>query len=108
MVDDRALSIGSANTNPRSFFLDTELNVTLDSPETVRSFRHRLWSHNLGVPETTVATWTAPDFFSKWDAVAKSNERLKSTPDRMTGEGILPEPVIEKGQWQLLIRDVVT
>jgi phosphatidylserine/phosphatidylglycerophosphate/cardiolipin synthase-like enzyme len=100
MVDDQALSIGSANTNPRSLYLYTELNVIIDSPETAKRFRHRLWSHNLGVSETMVATWTAPDFFSKWDAVAKSNERLKSTPDRMKGEGVLPEPVIRKGQWQ--------
>src|SRR5262249_25093443 len=71
LVDDRALSICSANANPRGFFLDTELNVMLDDAETVKRFRHRLWSHNLDKPESTVAAWTVPNFISEWDTVAK-------------------------------------
>jgi phosphatidylserine/phosphatidylglycerophosphate/cardiolipin synthase-like enzyme len=88
LVDDRVLSMGSANANPRGFFLDTELNVMLDDAEAVTRFRHRLWSHDLGVTEESVATWAVSDFIAKWDAVAKANEG--KTPDQMTGEGFIP------------------
>jgi phosphatidylserine/phosphatidylglycerophosphate/cardiolipin synthase-like enzyme len=98
MVDDRALSVGSANVNPRGFRLDTELNVMLDDAEGVRSFRYRLWSHNLGVPGSTVAAWAVRDFIARWDAVAKANERLTKTPNKMAGEGVIPfNPLKEAG-----------
>jgi phosphatidylserine/phosphatidylglycerophosphate/cardiolipin synthase-like enzyme/V8-like Glu-specific endopeptidase len=109
LVDDQALSMGSANANPRGFFLDTELNVMLDDADAVKSFRHRLWSHNLGVPPTDVADWEVKDFMAKWDAVAKANEALKKTPDEMTGEGVIPfDPLREKGQRSWFIHDVLT
>jgi len=88
LVDDQALSMGSANANQRGFFLDTELNVMLDDAETVKRFRHRLWSHDLGIPPTSVAAWAVPGYISQWDAVAKAN--LKKNPDRMVGEGVVP------------------
>ena len=105
VVDDHALSIGSANANPRGFFLDTELNVMLDDAESVKSFRHHLWSHDLGVPPESVKAWAVPDFITEWDAVAKANELLKSTPGRMTGERIIPfDPTTVKGsRGQILI-----
>lgn len=88
LVDDQALSMGSANANQRGFFLDTELNVMLDDAEAVKRFRHRLWSHDLGIPPTTVAAWAVPGYIAQWDAVAKAN--LKKKPDRMVGEGVVP------------------
>jgi len=109
MVDDHALTIGSANANPRGFFMDTELNVMLDDAETVTSFRHRLWSHNLGVPQATVAGWRVSDFMARWDSIARKNSGLKRTPDAVTGEGVIPfDPLIEKGIRQLGIHDVLT
>ena len=48
LADDQFLTIGSANANPRGFFLDTELNVMLDDTVVVTSFRQRLWAHDLG------------------------------------------------------------
>ena len=73
--------------------------MVLDDAETVRSFRHRLWSHDLGVPQNTVATWAVPDFMAQWDAVAKANQSLTKTPDEMTGEGVIPfDPLREGGK----------
>jgi len=109
MVDDHALTIGSANANPRGFFLDTELNVILDDADTVTSFRHRLWSHNLGVPQNNVAGWAVPEFMLRWDTVASANLGLKGTPDEVMGEGVIPfDPLLEKGQQQPHIADVLT
>ena len=109
LVDDRALFVGSANANPRGFFLDTELNVMLDDEEAVKSFRHSLWAHDLGISQKTVAGWAVRDFIAKWDAVAKANEGLKKTPDDMRGEGVIRfDPKSIKGQKQAFINDVLT
>ena len=90
LIEDRALSLGSANANPRSFQLDTELNVLLEDAEAVRKFRLRLWAHDLGDSESNIAGWAVTDFIAEWDAVAKANQKLISKPDDMTGEGVIP------------------
>jgi hypothetical protein len=88
MVDDRWMSIGSANANVRSFDLDSEMNLSIAEPSLVGDFRLRLWSHNLGIDPTGIAKWRASDFLAQWDAVAASNQALK--PQNMAGEGIIP------------------
>jgi phosphatidylserine/phosphatidylglycerophosphate/cardiolipin synthase-like enzyme len=77
LADDQFLTIGSANANPRGFFLDTELNVMLDDKEAVTGFRHRLWALDLGMSPSSVAAWKISDFIPQWDRVAKANEGLK-------------------------------
>lgn len=106
LVDDEALTVGSANGNPRGFFLDTETNVVLDNPDAARSFRHRLWGHNLGIAPEKVADWRVSQFFERWDAVASSNQGLSSTPEKLSGEGVIPfkpldpkDPRFRAGKW---------
>lgn len=89
LVDDEALTIGSANANPRGFFLDSELNVIIDEPDTVQKFRHRLWAHNLGAPEEGVASWRPSDYFTMWDLIAESNKSQAKSADKMIGEGVV-------------------
>ncbi len=119
LIDDRALSMGSANANPRGFFLDSELNVMLDDAQAVRDFRHRLWAHDLDVAPATVATWKVADFISRWDAVAGANDLLKASAvdditrkaaiDAMAGEGVIPfDPRTVKGKRHAFIPDVLT
>lgn len=109
MADDRILSIGSANANPRGFQLDAELNVTLDDPAAVTSFRHRLWAHNLGVAEAVVAGWSQSDFLPKWDAVAAANDPKTTNPAKMTGEAVFKfDALKELGERQREIHDVET
>jgi phosphatidylserine/phosphatidylglycerophosphate/cardiolipin synthase-like enzyme len=109
MADDQFLSIGSANANPRGFQLDAELNVTLDDPEAVAKFRHRLWAHNLGVAQTVVAGWGQSDYFPKWDAVAAANDPKRTNPTKMTGEAIFEFNALkELGERQREIYDVET
>jgi phosphatidylserine/phosphatidylglycerophosphate/cardiolipin synthase-like enzyme len=99
VADDRALSVGSANANQRGFYLDSELNVMLDDAAAVRTFRHRLWAHDLGVAERVVAGWTVSNFLSKWDVVANRNDSLRKTPQKMSGEAVVPfDPLILKGK----------
>jgi phosphatidylserine/phosphatidylglycerophosphate/cardiolipin synthase-like enzyme len=88
--DDEVLSVGSANANPRGFIFDTEVNVVLEHPETVRAFRHQLWAHNLGLPVAEVAKWNPGDFFTGWDTVAKHNLSVEMMPEAMVGERVIP------------------
>ncbi|HEX9821349.1 MAG TPA: phospholipase D-like domain-containing protein [Methylomirabilota bacterium] len=87
MVDDRMMTLGSANASVRSFELDSELNVSVADPVLVTGFRRRLWAHNLGVPEGTIAGWSAAEFIPRWDAVAAAN--APRALDLMDGEGVV-------------------
>jgi hypothetical protein len=87
LTDDRYMTIGSANANERGFQLDSELNVAIDDSKLAAAFRTRLWAHNLGVPEATVAGWGIADYITQWDAVATANAAL--APSAMAGEGVV-------------------
>jgi phospholipase D1/2 len=61
LVDDRFLSVGSANMNNRSLGLDTELNVTWEAPATehevgraIRAARVDLLAEHVGIREPQV------------------------------------------------------
>ena len=47
VVDDRWLTIGSANLNDHSLFNDTELNVVTHDPTLASETRRRLWAEHL-------------------------------------------------------------
>jgi phosphatidylserine/phosphatidylglycerophosphate/cardiolipin synthase-like enzyme len=47
IIDDRWLTIGSANLNAHSLFNDTELNLISDDPQLARDTRVRLWAEHL-------------------------------------------------------------
>jgi phosphatidylserine/phosphatidylglycerophosphate/cardiolipin synthase-like enzyme len=47
IVDDRWLTVGSANLNDHSLLNDTELNVVSHDPALARETRLRLWSEHL-------------------------------------------------------------
>jgi phosphatidylserine/phosphatidylglycerophosphate/cardiolipin synthase-like enzyme len=57
IVDDRWLTIGSANLNEHSFFNDTEACVVTCDPALVRETRLRLWREHLDAHEPTFETW---------------------------------------------------
>jgi phosphatidylserine/phosphatidylglycerophosphate/cardiolipin synthase-like enzyme len=50
IVDDRWLTLGSANLNEHSLFNDTEMNVVAHDPELARRTRQRLWAEHLELP----------------------------------------------------------
>jgi phosphatidylserine/phosphatidylglycerophosphate/cardiolipin synthase-like enzyme len=55
IVDDRWLTIGSANLNAHSLFNDTEMNVVTDDPMLARDTRLRLWAEHLEVEPGALA-----------------------------------------------------
>jgi phosphatidylserine/phosphatidylglycerophosphate/cardiolipin synthase-like enzyme len=50
IVDDRWLTIGSANLNEHSLFNDTEVNLVSCEPALARTTRERLWAEHLELP----------------------------------------------------------
>ena len=50
IVDDRWLTLGSANLNERSLFNDSEVNVVTDDRRLARDTRVALWAEHLEVP----------------------------------------------------------
>jgi phosphatidylserine/phosphatidylglycerophosphate/cardiolipin synthase-like enzyme len=55
IVDDRWLTVGSANLNAHSLFNDTEMNVVTDSGELTRDTRVRLWAEHLELAPSAIA-----------------------------------------------------
>ncbi len=55
IVDDRWLTVGSANLNAHSLLNDTEMNVVTDDPDLARATRLRLWAEHLEVDVDTIA-----------------------------------------------------
>jgi phosphatidylserine/phosphatidylglycerophosphate/cardiolipin synthase-like enzyme len=55
IVDDRWLTVGSANLNAHSLLNDTEMNVVTDDADLARRTRVRLWAEHLELDEVAVA-----------------------------------------------------
>ena len=55
IVDDRWLTVGSANLNAHSLLNDTEMNVTTDDAGLAHATRVRLWSEHLELEPAAIA-----------------------------------------------------
>jgi phosphatidylserine/phosphatidylglycerophosphate/cardiolipin synthase-like enzyme len=80
IIDDRWLTIGSANLNAHSLFNDTELNVVCDDTALARATRLRLWAEHLQAEPSELgaetATATVDDL---WQPIAREQlARFKS------------------------------
>ena len=60
IIDDRWLTVGSANLNAHSLLNDTEMNVVSVSAELARATRLRLWAEHLAVEVATIADEDPP------------------------------------------------
>jgi phosphatidylserine/phosphatidylglycerophosphate/cardiolipin synthase-like enzyme len=82
IIDDKFASIGSANLNPRSMRIDTELDFAWHNEQISRKLRIDLWNEALGKP-SGLGTWKPTEFIPKWSTIAKRNKSL--TPRFQTG-----------------------
>jgi phosphatidylserine/phosphatidylglycerophosphate/cardiolipin synthase-like enzyme len=80
IVDDRWLTVGSANLNAHSLLNDTEMNVVTDNEELARDTRLRLWAEHLEADIESIASEeprTVVD--ERWQPIATEQlERLRS------------------------------
>jgi phosphatidylserine/phosphatidylglycerophosphate/cardiolipin synthase-like enzyme len=79
IVDDRWLTVGSANLNSHSLFNDTEMNVVTLDPRLARDTRLRLWSEHLELPLEDVDGDPTELVERYWEPIAEEQlERLQA------------------------------
>ena len=87
IVDDRWLTVGSANLNEHSLFNDTEVNVVVCDEQLARDARLRLWSEHLELPVEEIEGDSARVIDELWRPLARRNaehRRLHGfTPHRL-------------------------
>jgi phosphatidylserine/phosphatidylglycerophosphate/cardiolipin synthase-like enzyme len=71
IVDDRWLTIGSANLNEHSLFNDTEMNVVAHDPTLARTLRLRLWAEHLECDERQLDGDAAGVVDERWRPLAE-------------------------------------
>ncbi len=71
IVDDRWLTIGSANLNDHSLFNDTEMNVVVHDPALATNTRLRLWAEHLELPVSAVDGEPASVVDTLWKPISK-------------------------------------
>jgi phosphatidylserine/phosphatidylglycerophosphate/cardiolipin synthase-like enzyme len=77
IVDDRWLTLGSANLNEHSFFNDTEMNVLTCDPAIARETRLRLWSEHLERPLEEVSADATDVVDGLWRPIAEEQRRRR-------------------------------
>jgi phosphatidylserine/phosphatidylglycerophosphate/cardiolipin synthase-like enzyme len=82
IVDDRWLTIGSANLNAHSFFNDSEVNVQVSDQALARRTRLRLWSEHLGLPEDEIAGDPTDVVDRLWIPIARRERQRRRTGQR--------------------------
>jgi phosphatidylserine/phosphatidylglycerophosphate/cardiolipin synthase-like enzyme len=79
IVDDRWLTVGSANLNAHSLMNDSEMNVVTDDAGLARRTRVRLWAEHLELPEDEVeAAEPAALVDGRWRPIAEEQLRRRN------------------------------
>jgi phosphatidylserine/phosphatidylglycerophosphate/cardiolipin synthase-like enzyme len=84
IVDDRWLTVGSANLNAHSLFNDTEMNVVTLDPEVARAVRLRLWSEHLELPPEDVEGDPTELIDEQWERIASEQLELLENAQALT------------------------
>jgi phosphatidylserine/phosphatidylglycerophosphate/cardiolipin synthase-like enzyme len=71
IVDDRWLTLGSANLNEHSLFNDTEMNVVAHAPELALQTRQRLWAEHLELPADQIPADPTRAIDELWKPISK-------------------------------------
>jgi phosphatidylserine/phosphatidylglycerophosphate/cardiolipin synthase-like enzyme len=79
VVDDRWLTLGSANLNEHSLFNDTEMNVVTHDPDLARRTRLRLWAEHLELPAGQIPEDPVRAIDDLWKPISKEQLHRRST-----------------------------
>jgi phosphatidylserine/phosphatidylglycerophosphate/cardiolipin synthase-like enzyme len=89
IVDDRWLTIGSANLNEHSLFNDTEVNLVVEDERLARETRVRLWSEHLELPPAAAAGDPTRLVDEHWRPIANEQRRRLDAGERLTHRLVL-------------------
>jgi phosphatidylserine/phosphatidylglycerophosphate/cardiolipin synthase-like enzyme len=85
IVDDRWLTVGSANLNAHSLFHDTEMNVVTLDEKVARAARLRLWSEHLEVPLEEIEDADPIQLIDeRWERIASEQLELLENGEPLT------------------------
>jgi phosphatidylserine/phosphatidylglycerophosphate/cardiolipin synthase-like enzyme len=84
IVDDRWLTLGSANLNEHSLFNDTEMNVVTHDPRLAREARLRLWSEHLELPADRMPADPLEAIERCWKPISAEQQRLRDAGAPLT------------------------
>ena len=84
VVDDRWLTVGSANLNDHSLFNDTEVNLALYDSEVARTTRERLWAEHLELPLAAVSGRPTAVIDDLWKPRAEEQYLRRAAGEPMT------------------------
>jgi len=85
VVDDRWLTIGSANLNEHSLFNDTEVNLVSCEPELARATRERLWAEHLELTLDDVQGRDAAELVAeRWYPIAEEQLGRRNRGEPLT------------------------
>jgi phosphatidylserine/phosphatidylglycerophosphate/cardiolipin synthase-like enzyme len=102
IVDDRWLTVGSANLNAHSLFNDTEMNVCTDDRGLARRTRLRLWAEHLDrTPEAVASRPVADAVDDLWRPIAAEQLRRRETGEPPTHH-LLALPGVSRRSQRLL------
>jgi phosphatidylserine/phosphatidylglycerophosphate/cardiolipin synthase-like enzyme len=102
IVDDRWLTVGSANLNAHSLLNDTEMNVTSDDAELARRTRVRLWAEHLEMDEPAVDALEPTRLVDEhWRPIAAEQLRRREA-DEAPSHHLLALPGVSRRSGRLL------
>ena len=84
IVDDRWMTIGSANLNNHSLFNDSEVNVVTDDSVLIEKTRHRLWAEHLEADESDISGAPATIFDEMWSPISQEQAERRDANLPMT------------------------
>jgi phosphatidylserine/phosphatidylglycerophosphate/cardiolipin synthase-like enzyme len=84
IVDDRWLTVGSANLNAHSLFNDTEMNVVTLDAGVARAARLRLWSEHLELPVEEVEGDPIELIDERWEHISSEQLELLENGEALT------------------------
>jgi phosphatidylserine/phosphatidylglycerophosphate/cardiolipin synthase-like enzyme len=84
IVDDKWLTLGSANLNEHSLFNDTEMNIVAHDPELALRTRERLWAEHLELPADELPADPIRAIDELWKPISKKQLERRISGERLT------------------------
>jgi phosphatidylserine/phosphatidylglycerophosphate/cardiolipin synthase-like enzyme len=84
IVDDRWLTLGSANLNEHSLFNDTEMNLVAHNPALTVRTRQRLWGEHLELPADRIPADPTQAIDELWKPISSEQLERRSTGRPLT------------------------